>query len=173
MIREIVAGRSREQAGLNVLLDSVVVYSTHTDPPMTLNIETINHVGIVVRDKAAAERFYIEILGLRRHHARPFWLVLNDTSTLHLIHLADAAADDPRHHSFRHFALQVSDLRAVLDVLLDRDVRVFQTDFQGNEQDVTTRDASLDFGTGSLFVHDPDGNTIEFLQLGHGIFADV
>jgi catechol 2,3-dioxygenase-like lactoylglutathione lyase family enzyme len=137
---------------------------------MKLHVEAINHVGIVVKDKAAAERFYVDILGLPRHHVRPFWLVLNSTSTLHLIHIADAAAD-ARHHSFRHFALQVPDLRVVLHLLLDHNLRAFQCDFHGNEQDVTSRDGPLDFGTGSLFVHDPDGNTIEFLQLGHGIFS--
>ena len=125
----------------------------------------------VIEGPAGVERFYIGILGMRRHHSRPFWLVLNDRSTLHLIHLPDASIADSRCHSFRHFALQVLDLRAVLTVMLDHRVRVFQTDFHGEELDVTSPEADLDFGTGSLFVHDPDGNTIEFLQLGHGIFA--
>lgn len=140
---------------------------------MKIEIETINHVGIVVRDKAAAEHFYIGVLGLERHHTYPFWFKLNDKCTLHLINVASAPTDDAPHHAFRHFALQVADLREVLKVLLAHNVRVFQTDFQGREQDVTAPDASLDFGTGSLFVHDPDGNTVEFIQLGHGIFADA
>jgi hypothetical protein len=36
---------------------------------------------------------------------------------------------------------------------------------------VTSGDAPLNFGVGSLFVRDPDGNVIEFLQPGHGIFT--
>ena len=47
---------------------------------------------------------------------------------------------------------------------------MFQTGFDGSEKDVADRDDAMDFGTGSLFVQDPDGNLIEFLQLGHGIF---
>jgi catechol 2,3-dioxygenase-like lactoylglutathione lyase family enzyme len=58
-----------------------------------------------------------------------------------------------------------------LELLLDRGERVFQADFQGNERTVATKDDPLDFGTGSLFVSDPDGNLIEFLQRGHGMFA--
>jgi catechol 2,3-dioxygenase-like lactoylglutathione lyase family enzyme len=137
----------------------------------SMQIEAINHVGLVVKDLQVAERFYPGVLGLRRHHVRPNWFVLNATSTLHLIPLADAAAKEPAHHAYRHVALQVPDLRAVLHVLLDGGVRVFQADFKGGERDVKSNDDPIDFGVGTLLVHDPDGNLIEFLQLGHGIFT--
>jgi catechol 2,3-dioxygenase-like lactoylglutathione lyase family enzyme len=137
---------------------------------MKLNVETINHVGLVVRDKDAAERFYVDILGLERHPTRPPWLKLNGVNAIHLIPVPTEEVD-PRHHRFRHVALQVPDLRAVLRLLLDHELRVVQFDFQGNEKEIASRDDALDFGTGSLFVQDPDGNTIEFLQLGHGIFV--
>jgi catechol 2,3-dioxygenase-like lactoylglutathione lyase family enzyme len=136
-----------------------------------ITIEAINHVGLVVSDLRAAERFYVDILGLRPHPIRPSWLVLNGTSTLHLIPLADKSTADPPHHAYRHVALQVPDLRTVLGVLLTGGVRVLQVDFEGNQREVTSNDDPLDFGVGSLFVHDPDGNLIEFLQLGHGIFT--
>ena len=42
----------------------------------------------------------------------------------------------------------------------------------GVEEEVMSREDPLEFGIGSIFVRDPDGNLIEFLQLGHGIFAD-
>jgi catechol 2,3-dioxygenase-like lactoylglutathione lyase family enzyme len=138
---------------------------------MGIQIEVIQHVGLVVSDMAAAERFYSGVLGLRRHHARPNWFVLNATSTLHLIPLRDATAADPRHHTYRHVALQVPDLRAVLRVLLAAELRVFQADFSGQERDVQSDGAPLDFGVGTLFVRDPDGNLIEFLQQGHGLFT--
>lgn len=138
---------------------------------MDIRIEAINHVGIVVKDLAASERFYVDVLGLRRHHVRPNWFVLNATSTLHLIPLADAAATEPPHHAYRHVALEVTNLRAVLRLLLDGGVRVFQADFEGGERDVKSNDDPIDFGVGTLFVRDPDGNLIEFLQLGHGIFT--
>jgi len=71
----------------------------------------------------------------------------------------------------QHFALQVPDLRVVLRLLLDGDHQVFQIDFDWNRRWITSPNDTMEFGTGSLFVYDPDGNLIEFLQLGHGIFA--
>ncbi len=139
---------------------------------MSVTIEAIHHVGLVVKDLPAAERFYVDILGLRRHATRRSWLHLNATSTLHLIPLADPAAVEPSHHAYRHVALQVSELKEVLTLLLDHRLRVFQADFHGNERDVQAADDPMDFGVGSLFVRDPDGNLIEFLELGHGIFPN-
>ena len=139
---------------------------------MSITVEAINHVGLVVKDLQAAERFYGGILGLRPHHVRPSWFVLNATSTLHLIPFRDSAADDPPHHAYRHVALQVPGLRAVASTLLAAGLRVYQADFSGGERDVTSVDDPMDFGVGTIFVRDPDGNLIEFLQLGHGIFTD-
>ena len=139
---------------------------------MSLAIEAIHHVGLVVKDLKQAEEFYVGFLGLKRHHQRPNWLILNATSTLHLIPLADPAAVEPKHHSYRHVALQVADVRAVLHILPPSRTRLFQADLLGREQDVVSADDPLDFGVGSLFVRDPDGNLIEFLQLGHGIFSE-
>jgi catechol 2,3-dioxygenase-like lactoylglutathione lyase family enzyme len=138
---------------------------------VSIVVEAINHVGLVVKDLPTAERFYAGVLGLKRHHVRPNWFVLNAPSTLHLIPLADGAAVDPPHHAYRHVALQVADLRAVLQVLLAGGLRVFQADFTAGERDVTSVDAPLDFGVGTLFVRDPDANLIEFLQIGHGLFT--
>jgi catechol 2,3-dioxygenase-like lactoylglutathione lyase family enzyme len=138
---------------------------------MRFEVQQINHVGIVVRDRVAAERFYVDILGFEPLTERPWWLRVNDRSTIHLIHLEKAEADDSLRRRYQHFALQVEDLRAVLEVLLEGGVRVFQVDFQGNEQVLTATEEAIDFGVGSLFVHDPDGNLVEFMQLGHGIFA--
>jgi catechol 2,3-dioxygenase-like lactoylglutathione lyase family enzyme len=138
---------------------------------MSITVEAINHVGLVVRDLQAAELFYGGVLGLQPHHVRPSWFVLNAASTLHLIPFRDVEAADPPHHAYRHVALQVPDLRVVAGVLLSAGLRVYQADFSGGERDVTSADAPLDFGVGALFVRDPDGNLIEFLQLGHGIFT--
>jgi len=138
---------------------------------MRIEVEAIHHVCLVVRDRAAAERFYLEVLGLERHHTVPFWLVLNERATLHLFPLADAERGGPR-LAWQHFALQVKDLRAVLRLLLAHGFRPFQADFQSNRRVRTSPDDPLDFGTGTLFVHDPDGNLVEFLQLGHGLFTE-
>ena len=137
---------------------------------MSVTIEAVHHVGLVVKDLPAAERFYVDVLGLRRHATRRSWFHLNATSTLHLIPLADPAADEPPHHAYRHVALQVPRLSEVLRLLLDHQLRVFQVDFLGNEWDLENAEDPMDFGVGSLFVRDPDGNLVEFLELGHGIF---
>jgi catechol 2,3-dioxygenase-like lactoylglutathione lyase family enzyme len=138
---------------------------------MRFPIEAINHVCLVVRDVGVAQRFYAEMLGLERHHAKPTWFVLNETSTLHLVPMPEAAAADSVYREAQHFALQVPDLRTVLRLLLDGDQQVFQIDFDWNKRWVTSPNDTLEFGTGSMFVYDPDGNLIEFLQLGHGIFT--
>jgi hypothetical protein len=65
----------------------------------------------------------------------------------------------------------VPDLGAVLRLLLSRGCHPFQADFQSNRRTVADPEDSLDFGTGTLFVHDPDRNLIEFLQLGRGLFT--
>jgi catechol 2,3-dioxygenase-like lactoylglutathione lyase family enzyme len=139
---------------------------------MGIAIEAIHHVCVVVRDWDAAEDFYMEVLGLKRHPVVPFWLVLNERSTLHLVPMPEADAVGSRRLQFQHFALQVTDLRGVLKVLLDNGQKPFQADFRSNRRAITAGDDPLDFGTGSLFVYDPEGNLIEFLQLGHGLFAE-
>jgi catechol 2,3-dioxygenase-like lactoylglutathione lyase family enzyme len=137
---------------------------------MSLAIEAIHHVGLIVKDLKRAEEFYVGFLGLKRHRQRSNWLMLNATSTLHLIPLADPAASEPKHHAYRYVALQLADVRAVLHILPASRPRMFQADLVGDERDVVSTGDKLDFGDGSLFVRDPDGNLIEFLQMGHGIF---
>jgi catechol 2,3-dioxygenase-like lactoylglutathione lyase family enzyme len=138
---------------------------------MNITIEAINHVGLVVKNLPVADQFYANVLGLKRHHVRPTWFVLNRHCTLHLIPLGDPAATEPPHHAYRHVALQVADLRAALHLLLTGKVRVIQVAFDGSEREITSPDDPMDFGVGSLFIRDPDGNLIEFLQRGHGIFT--
>lgn len=140
---------------------------------MGLEIEAINHVGLVVRDREAAEQFYVGALGFRRDEKRPWWLWINSRSTIHLIHQPALPEDggSPR-LAMQHVALQVPELREVLRVLVAARVRVFQVDFQGNEKVLESADESIDFGVGSLFVRDPEGNLVEFMQLGHGVFAE-
>ncbi|WP_178130490.1 VOC family protein [Reyranella sp. CPCC 100927] len=138
---------------------------------MAITVETIHHVGIGVTDLVRARAFYIDTLGFRPHHQVPTWLILNNASALHLVPLA--AGGPPRHHPVQHVALQVPDLRSTLASLLDCGCTPFQIDFAGNTHAVTQPLDPLDFGIGTLFVRDPDGNLVEFLQLGHGLFASA
>jgi len=139
---------------------------------MSFKIEAVNHVCLVVKDQALAEEFYIGLLGLKRHHKISSWLLLTEQSSLHLVNIPEAEVDNSLYHEVQHFALQVPDLREILHLLLDNNKKPFQMDFQGTEKQVTDRDDPLDFGIGTIFVYDPDGNLVEFLQIGHGIFTE-
>lgn len=138
---------------------------------MKIAVETINHVGLDVKDLAVSDRFYAETLGFPRHHVRPNWFVLNAASTLHLIPLADVAAVEPAHHAYRHVALQVADLQETLRALLAAGMRVMTIAFNDGEREITSVDDPLNFGVGTLLVRDPDENLIEFLQVGQGLFT--
>lgn len=137
---------------------------------MQLEVEAVNHVCVVVRDLNAANEFYVNTLGLRRHHRIATWLLLNAHSTLHLVHIPEATIDTSLYHEIQHFALQVPDLRAVVRHLFRKEREMFQMDFEGVEKRIESADGPLDFGLGTVFTRDPDGNLIEFLQIGHGIF---
>ncbi len=136
----------------------------------TLDVVAIHHVCIVVRDRQAADRFYTGILGLQPHPKVKSWLILNGASTLHLLTLPD---EDRRNSlsipRIQHFALQVTRLRDVLALLISAGELPFQMDVGMNEHVVTTADDPLSFGTETLFVRDPDGNLIEFVEQGKGL----
>jgi hypothetical protein len=44
---------------------------------------------------------------------------------------------------------------------------------QAQRHDIVAPGDSLDFGIGTIFVEDPDGNTVEFLQQDRGISAQI
>jgi len=140
-------------------------------PFMRFKVEAVNHVCLVVKDRDAAEQFYNGLLGLERHHKISTWFVLNEQSTLHLVHIPEAEVDNSLYHEVQHFALQVPDLQEILALLLNNTQKPFQMDFEGKTKDVTSLDDPLDFGIGTLFVYDPDGNLVEFVQIGRGIFT--
>jgi catechol 2,3-dioxygenase-like lactoylglutathione lyase family enzyme len=137
---------------------------------MKIEIESINHVCLVVKNLEAAKRFYCDTLGFSVHHKVSSWLILNQKSTLHLVNIPEAEVDNSLYHEIQHFALQVPSLRGVLRELLAAGAPVFQMDFEGQERAVSTVEDPLDFGLGTIFTRDPDGNLVEFLQLSHGIF---
>ena len=140
---------------------------------MSIEILAINHIGLVVRDQAKAERFYVDVLGLARHNKVDSWFHLNKSCLLHLIEIPEATTDSSLYHEVQHFALQVADLSSVLAVLIGHCLAPFQMDFEGNIRSVSLREDPLDFGIGTLFVNDPDGNLVEFLEAGKGKFREV
>lgn len=130
----------------------------------------VNHICLVVKNREASERFYVDGLGLKRHERIPSWFYLTRSTTLHLVEISEAASDASAYRTVQHFALEVSDLRAVLKMTLFNHLSPFQMDIRRSAKRIVSADDPLNFGTGTLFVYDPDGNLIEFIQLGKGSF---
>ena len=116
------------------------------------------HAGLLVGDLARAKRFYESVLGLEPSPARPElpypgeWYDLPGGQQLHLMNLPnpDACAVRPEHGGRdRHIALGVRDL-GPLTSRLDAAGVVFSVSKSGRA---------------ALFCRDPDGNTLEFVEV--------
>lgn len=123
-----------------------------------MKITEILHAGVLVKDTAHALRFYRDVLCMEVDPARPdlgypgAWLRIG-TQQLHLMELPnpDATAVRPAHGGCdRHVALAVTDIESMRAALEAANVPY-------------TRSKS---GRPALFCRDPDGNAIEFVQLG-------
>jgi catechol 2,3-dioxygenase-like lactoylglutathione lyase family enzyme len=84
-----------------------------------MEIEGINHVCLVVRDRTRAEWFYGEVLGFAKHEKVNSWYTLCPSkSTLHIIEVTEAGVDKSWYHQVQHVAFQVPNLRKILATLL-------------------------------------------------------
>jgi hypothetical protein len=84
---------------------------------------------------------------------------------------AAAEPDQSLRHRFQHFGPQVLALEDTLALLLEHGLQPLQIDFAGRTRQIMAPGEPLDFGTGTLFVRNPDGNLVEFLQMGRGFFS--
>ncbi len=136
-----------------------------------MRILGLHHVAVAVADMARAEAFYVGVLGLRPCPEKPNWLCAGGGYEVHLMPLR--ATPVPLNPA-RHFTLEVERLEAAAAHLLACGLRPYQvTVDQLQRREITAPDDPLDFGIGTLFVEDPDGNSVEFLQRDRGITADV
>jgi len=124
---------------------------------MPFEISRILHASLIVKNTSVALNFYHDILGLEIDNARPqlgfpgAWLNIG-SQQLHLLELPnpDPVAGRPQHGGRdRHTALAVDDLDALQHKLEIKNVKF-------------TRSQS---GRKALFVRDPDGNALEFIEL--------
>lgn len=136
--------------------------------PASPEVFQLHHVGIVTRDFEASLRFYGR-LGLRQHPTKPNWLLAGQRGAVHLLEMG-AATESPAPPSPRHLALHVERLESVRDVLLSAGLVPYQLSLDWQRREVGADD-DLDWGLGTMFVDDPDGNAVEFVQAGRGIFA--
>jgi catechol 2,3-dioxygenase-like lactoylglutathione lyase family enzyme len=134
-------------------------------------IRALHHVGIPVTDMARAGRFYRDMLGFAPCPAKPNWLAVGPG---YEVHLMPTRVPPGPVNAARHFAFEVGDLAALAAHLLAAGLAPYQLNVdQSARRDIRTPDDPLDFGLGTVFVEDPDGNTLEFLQPGRGILREV
>ena len=137
----------------------------------SINIIGVNHVCLVVKDLVKSKHFYKDIIGMSQHPKVESWLKITDTTFLHLVDIPEAKVDDSLFHEIQHFAMQVSDLKIVQQRLFEFNQKPFQMDFKGNVKELQSAKDDLSFGIGTIFVPDPDGNLIEFMQVDKGIYS--
>ncbi len=132
---------------------------------MAIKITKLNHVGIRVLDLERATRFYVDLLGLTPRPEKPNWLSVGDS---YCFHLMPTTGEPEPIDIARHVAFEVPDIHETAAQLLAMGLQPYQSDLEHNRHTVTSTDDPLDFGIATLFIEDPDGNTLEFVQLGHG-----
>ena len=115
----------------------------------------IRHVALNVRDLAAAERFYVDVVGIKvEWHPNPENLYLTsgaDNLALHQARSTDPW-DSPGHLDHVGFVLPApSDVDAWAEHFRARGIPLLQ-------EPKTHRD-----GARSLYLRDPDGNTLQFI----------
>ncbi len=113
----------------------------------------LDHVVLRVRDQAASERFYAEILGCTLDHVNERVSLVQLRFGEHLIDLLPEEPGAPR-GGLDHYCLSIrcADLAAVADALRRRGVEV--------DGEIAPRRGA--YGTGpSLYLRDPDGYRIE------------
>ena len=114
--------------------------------------------------------FFLEVLGLEQHKRIPVWFIAG-ASTIHVIEIPDAPLEISPYDVVRHVALQVDNLNELLVRLLTASLKPFQVDIQMRKKPLTDPNDDLSYGTGTIFVSDPDGNLFEFVQIGRGLFT--
>ena len=111
---------------------------------------------------------------MKRSPNKANWLSAGGTYAVHLMPPLTTDDGSLPVDAACHFALQVKDLNAVVARLLEKGEKPYQMALD-NAQPHYLQDAegSLSYGLGTVFVNDPDGNVVEFIQLDRGIFHNV
>lgn len=135
-----------------------------------LGIESVNHVGIRIKDKSRSIEFY-ELLGFELRSdfgfedGHPIIMQHQSGVVLNLLGPATSSGDsnilmdvDEKHTGITHVALTVSSLEDARSFVSDNDIAIT---------------GSFSFGTMSaIFIRDPDRNVIELDAFMSGDGAD-
>ena len=131
-----------------------------------LKIESVNHIGIRIRDKETSSKFY-EVLGFKWLSDAGFEdghpIIMKHPSGVVLNLLGPASVDennnilmdvDEKYTGITHFALTVESLEDAKTFLADKAIKIT---------------GSFSFGNMSaIFIRDPDRNVIELDAYGTG-----
>lgn len=139
-------------------------------PHRMFTVGKLHYVAIPAHDFQKMQEFYILVLGFGAHPDKVNWLRAGDGFNVHL--MPSRAQPGPIGIE-RHFAPQVASLHELVGHLLDQRLRPCQASLDGQTHSITDRADPLDFGIGSVFIADPENNTIEFLEKGKGLFAAI
>lgn len=115
-----------------------------------MKIKTINHVGLPVRDRKAALKFYRDLLGLEVipsmvDNENIVWMRAADGTMVHLIEPRDGKT-----MAGHHVAMEAEDFDAAVKEL------------QESGYEVDPEPGERHDGQRYIFAHDPDGNRLEF-----------
>lgn len=119
----------------------------------------LDHVVLRVRDQAASERFYVDVLGCTVDHVNARISLVQLRFGQALIDLLPADGPPPEGRGMDHVCLSIrcDDLHAVAGALRARGVTL--------DSDVVMRRGA--FGDGpSLYIRDPDGYRLELKPRG-------
>ena len=141
-------------------------------------IKGVHHVGVRTFDMAASKRFWCDVLGFVAHPEKDNWLGVegSDHRFIHLMPALGASTSSARSSEdardmANHVALEVADLKVVVVRLLEFGLKPFQAGLDPSERRDLASSEVLNFGIGTVFVIDPSGNVVEFMQRDFGIFA--
>ena len=128
----------------------------------------LHHAGFATKDEAVAKAFWCGLLGFSECPNKRNWLGWDGKS--YPIHLMPHQEGDGSGGFSRHVAIEVSKLELILEKLLGAGLKPFQSALSGERRDIISLDQPLDFGIGTIFLRDADGNVVEFVERGRGIF---
>ena len=116
-------------------------------------IDRFQHINIRTPDIDRARDFYVRALGLRVGDRPPFasvgyWLYLGDEPVVHLVQIGPDESREPGSGRLDHVAFHGVDLERTREALRTAGIPFREA--------VVPRD-----GTVQIFIHDPDGLTIE------------
>ncbi len=140
-----------------------------------------HHTGVRAFDMDESRAFYCGVLGMEANPKKGNWLGVHGVDH-QFVHLMPASGVDRPSGSSRenardgadHVALETHDLHAVIAALLEAGLKPFQTELDFSKRhEVTSAEDPLDFGIGTVFVFDPAGNVVEFIQRDRGVFAKI